>query len=234
MHTVIDQWLFKFLNRLIANSAFDKVMILIASPDFWIFLALYFAVVFIIVGTKEDIQKFIVLLLIIAFSDQAVASIKPLIKRPRPCNYTDVRYFDANIQKWYITAGYSRRKHSYSFPSAHSSNYFSFSIGYFLLYKEKKRLKIFMNAMAFLGALSRVYSGVHYPSDIIIGALIGICTAYLFYYSLYGINMRKIFKKLSKTCYLNDSIVSVPYVSKEVALSKSFNNRLNDGPWPEN
>ena len=59
---------------------------------------------------------------------------------------------------------------SLSFPSAHSSTSFAAARGFSAL---APRLSRPLHGLAALMALSRVYLGVHYPSDIAVGALLG-------------------------------------------------------------
>jgi undecaprenyl-diphosphatase len=65
----------------------------------------------------------------------------------------------------------------FSFPSNHSVNNFAAA---FFFYKLYPNLKIPLFVTASLIALSRVYLGVHYPSDILGGTIIGSAIGYLF------------------------------------------------------
>jgi undecaprenyl-diphosphatase len=64
-----------------------------------------------------------------------------------------------------------------SFPSAHSAT--AFMIAIFLSARYPKMSPFFIT-MAFLVALSRIYLGFHYPSDVLVGTFLGIFAAFLF------------------------------------------------------
>ena len=63
----------------------------------------------------------------------------------------------------------------WSFPSGHATN--SFACGWVMFRTMKKRYGVPALVMAILITLSRIYVGVHYPTDILAGTAIGICAA---------------------------------------------------------
>lgn len=66
---------------------------------------------------------------------------------------------------------------SYSFPSNHALNNFAAAIFFYRLFPNLKWV-LFISAA--LISISRVYLGLHYPSDIFGGAVIGLAFGYLF------------------------------------------------------
>lgn len=88
--------------------------------------------------------------------------IKPLVQRPRPCQtYADVRTPDG--------CGPAS-----SFPSSHAANTGGVAVILSLAYPAWTPLAA---AFALLVGLSRVYLGVHYPSDVLAGYLWGALCA---------------------------------------------------------
>lgn len=88
--------------------------------------------------------------------------LKPLIDRPRP---------------WLMVEGLINLVNEHdprSFPSGHTSAAFAAATAYFrILSQDKARWKWVAMALATLMGLSRLYVGVHYPSDVLAGALVG-------------------------------------------------------------
>lgn len=70
---------------------------------------------------------------------------------------------------------------SYSMPSNHAVTSFAFAVPLFFLTKDYMplRWRVYPIALAAAVAFSRVYVGVHYPSDVIAGALLGLTVAML-------------------------------------------------------
>lgn len=67
---------------------------------------------------------------------------------------------------------------SASFPSGHSSAFFALAT---IIYLYNKKIGLWFFAAAFLITLGRIFSGVHYPLDILAGFLIGIFSGWLIY-----------------------------------------------------
>ena len=63
------------------------------------------------------------------------------------------------------------KKSSFSFPSSHAAFFFAFST---VVFFSHKKLGLFLYFSSFLIILARVFSGVHWPSDVFVGALLGL------------------------------------------------------------
>ncbi len=67
---------------------------------------------------------------------------------------------------------------SYSFPSGHTIFLFALATG---VYGTNRKLAYWLYASGVLIGAARVAAGVHYPSDILGGAILGVCTGYAVY-----------------------------------------------------
>ena len=75
-----------------------------------------------------------------------------------------------------------------SFPSDHAIEFFSICITFLLF---KKNLRYVWLAIAILVSISRVWVGVHYPADILVGTILGIIGAALCYWIIPQLNVIK-------------------------------------------
>ena len=155
-----------FFNKSIANFLFDLIMPVITSKDFLsgigILLIFYLAV---FCGKKGRIA-ILVLIFAAGLSDAICAQvIKPWAGRIRPSHE-----FNEFINLLVSKGG------KWSFPSNHAANSFAFAtvLSYFF---EQKKLALFV--LACIIAFSRVYVGVHYPLDILCGAIIGYILSWM-------------------------------------------------------
>ncbi len=170
----IDVSLFYFINHTISNTLFDKFFPFITEVKNW-YIA--YIILFLLLITKGGrtgrIAAVVFLILIIATDQFSSAFLKHLIGRVRPCNVlSDVRILVTCTQ-------------SFSFPSSHAVNNFAAAMFFSKIYA---KFKWVFFSVATLLALSRPYVGVHYPSDIIGGALIGTVSGYIFAFAMMKID----------------------------------------------
>ena len=113
--------------------------------------------------------------------------LKPIIARPRPCHiYEMLPEMLVDIPK------------SYSFPSGHTT---SSVIAATVLMRANKKFGFFAVPLAFLIAFSRMYLFVHFPSDILGGAVLGVLVGYFtvtFGNKLWDFVLRKIKERKEK------------------------------------
>ncbi len=158
----IDTALFSFINQNLQNPFFDRVMPFVTTQTFFVFLP--FVLLLCFREKKHALPALLVGLFAIAFADAGGHLLKEMVMRQRPCNALD------NV---HLLVGCSK---SYSMPSNHASNAFAFAMTtWFML---RSRLSFFFIAAAALISFSRISVGVHYPSDVAAGAVVGIAAAY--------------------------------------------------------
>ncbi len=162
----IDLAVFYFFNHSLSLPFLDKFFSIITSVNNWFITYVILLGITWKFGGKRGKIAVIVTLIMVAVTDQTgYRLLKEFFARPRPCDaLTDV------ITPLGCTG-------TYSFPSNHALNNFA-AATYFSFLFPKFRAILFI--IASLVAISRVYLGLHYPSDIIGGAILGIIFGYIF------------------------------------------------------
>lgn len=168
----IDTQVFLALNGLHAPY-FDAFMKLFTGK--WIWVPMYAAVLFAVVRNyrwRQTLAVLVCVALAITIADQVCATlIRPEVCRLRPSNPENPL-----SEMVHIVGGY--RGGSYGFPSCHAANSFALASFLTLLFANRK-LSLFIFAWAVLNSYSRVYLGVYYPGDLLVGAIIGTAAGLL-------------------------------------------------------
>ena len=192
-----DTHLFLSINSM-HNSFWDVFMPLYSAKFVWSFF--YLSILYVIArnySLKTTLIWLLAAIVVIAVCDQVTAHlIRPMVARLRPSNL-DNPISDAV----HIVNGY--RGGSFSFPSAHAANSSGLAFFVVLLFR-RKCLSVAIILWAMLTCYSRLYLGVHYFGDLLVGVIIGCLGASLVYYLLVRI------AKIKKPDHLRD--VSVPLI----------------------
>lgn len=168
-----DQHLFKIINSQWSNAFFDWIMPWLRNSNMWIPLYL-FLVLLVTINFKKTGWWWVVFAVGTVILTDFVSSkiIKENIIRLRPCNNPD-------FASWInVLVGY--RPQSSSFTSSHATNHFGMAMFLYLTLRTRfKKWPVYFFLWAFSISFAQVYVGVHYPVDIICGALIGLLIGYL-------------------------------------------------------
>ena len=155
----MDAALFRSINHSLSNPLFDWLMPVLSGNKFFVPMVIVAAVALIWKQRTKGALCVAFILLAVALGDPLIInSIKHAVARPRPF----VTLPDA------ITL--VGRTESFSLPSAHAANMAAAAMVAFLFFRRSWR---FMVPLAAAVAFSRVYNGVHYVSDVLIGATLG-------------------------------------------------------------
>lgn len=163
----LDQWLFIKINNGNTSPQLDQLMLLLRNPFFWAPLYLFLAVMAMINFGKKAAWWLMAAGATAGITDSISSHIiKPLVARPRPCGdidfYTHVR----------LLASYCGGNGS--FTSSHAANHFGLAVFFFITLKPFKGYWQYLFFLwAFLISYAQVYVGVHYPSDVIGGGMLG-------------------------------------------------------------
>lgn len=170
----IEQWdreLFVYLNNL-GIERFDAFWIFVTNPAHWIPLyILFFILFFIAFHWKKATFSGVFLLLTVFVTYTFTNFVKSMALRLRPNNTPDLGEIIRILQE----------PTNYSFFSGHASTSFAATTFVVLVLSSTSRWIYLAYIWPILFVMSRIYVGVHFPGDIIVGAIVGILMAWIFY-----------------------------------------------------
>jgi len=165
----IDTYIFFFINRTLSNPVTDIVMPFVTDLKniWWIYIVLICIALFNKKRPYFTLLLCLVLIIAVGFADWFNSAVlKDIFMRPRPCKTLEGVHL-------LVPCG-----SGYSLPSSHAANNFTFASFIFLAHN---RLRFVCLLFAAIVALSRIFVGVHYPFDVLSGAIVGCCIGFIFY-----------------------------------------------------
>lgn len=168
----VDKEILLYINQTLGNPAGDVLWPLITDYDKLLPVRIGLALVWLgllIRGGRTGRTVALMIIPLIFLTDKlSSAFIKELVARSRPCHEIDGSAIVQGL-RMLVDCGPGK-----SFPSSHAVNNFAIATLFAFYYR---RWKWWFLGWAALVALSRPAVGVHYPSDILGGALIGVAVA---------------------------------------------------------
>lgn len=163
----IDSRLFLWLN---GQHAGWLDTVIVSITEMWPWIPIYILLAYLVIKQygRKSLWIFLAVGLVILCSDQLSAHVcKPLFHRLRPC-------FNPELEGLvHLPKGLPGGR--YGFVSSHAAN--TFAVATFLtaaLRKGYRSIGWWLFAWALISSYSRIYIGVHYPGDVLAGAVLGI------------------------------------------------------------
>lgn len=167
----LDKELFIFLNGL-GSEPFDAFWLIITKQLHW---TPFFVAVFYLLQRKIGWKNLGIILLFIAvlitFTDQITNLFKNHFQRLRPCNDEEISGIIRIVKS----------SKTYSFFSGHAANSMASTMFIFLLIRKYYKYTYLLFLFPLIFAYSRIYLGLHFPSDILTGYLFGGSLGFGFY-----------------------------------------------------
>lgn len=172
-----DEVFFLFINS--RHSLFwDFFMKIVTGKIIWGFF--YFSILYALwktFGLRGMLLIFVATCFVVLIADQfTVSLLRPIFGRLRPSQ-------PDNPISSYVHLVNDYRAGLYGFPSAHAANTLGVATFLSLVFR-RWRFTIAIYLWSFLNAYSRVYLGVHYPGDLLVGGIIGIIAGLFVYFMI--------------------------------------------------
>jgi membrane-associated phospholipid phosphatase len=168
----IDQQVFVAINTAMQTEWLDALCPFMRMQSNWYILYVIIVVLIIKQYKMQGVWIILGAALLILLSDQISANlIKNTVKRLRPCNQPDFK----DQVRLLVACG-----NGFSYLSAHATNHFAIAV--YLYQMWGKQFVWFLPLALFwasLIAFSQVYVGVHYPLDVLSGAILGSLLAWV-------------------------------------------------------
>lgn len=186
----------------------DGIITTWTSGFTWI--PLYIALFYLVVRNNETMEQIGIIILCCALclllsGGFIEIGVKPFISRLRPINDVSFKEQLDMVQGVY--------ENSYSFFSSHAANTFSIAILFSFIVKNKT-FTMFMVTWSIINCYTRLYLGLHYPSDIIVGLVYGSFIGYVCYFIYCKLYKKTLIHKQDK----NANLILPKYEIKDIQI----------------
>jgi len=173
----IDTQILYFINGL-HTPFLDQVMWQLSHTLVSIPLYVYFIYLFYKVEGKNLWRPLLAIVLVVVLADRiSVECFKDVVCRLRPSHTVGVM---ENLHFYIKSTGEAYLGGQYGFVSSHAAN--TFGVATFVAFFARRRfVTILAASWAVLVSLSRVYLGVHFPTDVLVGGALGVLIGWLCY-----------------------------------------------------
>lgn len=168
----LDKYLFLIINNSLANSFNDLLLGGLTWAGNLVILLPITAIYLYLLDKKSFRKNFIILVLAVLLGGIIVRLLKEAVGRPRPMKEMEVLLLTGEVKIHSLFYPYKAN----SFPSGHTQAAFGTATA--LICVTKKHM-FYLISIAFLIGLSRIYVGVHFPLDVVSGAIIGALVSIL-------------------------------------------------------
>lgn len=176
----IDRSILIFLNNL-GSDRFDSLWLLITKQANWTpFFLLLAYLIYRKIGVKNLGIVILLIALLLTLGNETVEFCKHLVQRLRPCNDPNINYLIRIVKP----------SATFSFFSGHATNSASTMFFVFLILKKYYNYSFLVFLYPLIFAYSRIYLGVHFPSDILVGYCFGSLLGIIFY-ALYQLIIKR-------------------------------------------
>lgn len=153
----------------------DTIMYWVTHRFTWIPLYIFLIYYIFRVIRINAWYKLAFILVSVGLADRITSGfMKPYFHRFRPCH-------DPSIENIVHVVGGCGGQ--YGFASSHAANSFALALAFVLISpKSKPQWKYFLFLWAILVSYSRIYVGVHYPTDLLVGGMVGMLVTGIIYF----------------------------------------------------
>ena len=204
----IDLFLLHLLNGS-QSLQLDQLMLILTNGLTWI--PFYIALFILVLKNNESMTQIFIIVGCCALAVLFTAGIdnllvKPFVGRPRPSLDPYVKYT--------IDVVCNYRERDFSFFSAHAANT-SCLAAFMIMLVRNRAFTIMMVAWALLNSFTRLYLGVHYPSDVACGILFGVCMGLAGYF----VHLKLYFKVTPHFRYISEAYTRTGYSISDLDIS---------------